>query len=51
MSTFNEELCVPIKSDSDIVEARQKGRALAIQLGFSGSDPTVAQHRQSCHAG
>ncbi len=41
MSTFNEELCVPIKSDSDIVEARQKGRALAIQLGFSGSDPTV----------
>ncbi|PYM17018.1 MAG: ATP-binding protein [Verrucomicrobia bacterium] len=41
MSTFNEEICVPIRSDADIVVARQKGRALAVQLGFSGSDPTV----------
>jgi len=41
MSTFNEELCVPIKSDSDIVEARQKGRAVARQRGCSGGDPTV----------
>ena len=32
---------MPIKSAADIVVARQKGRALAIQLGFAGSDPTV----------
>jgi len=41
MTHINEEICVPIKSDADIVVARQKGRALAIQLGFSGSEPTV----------
>ena len=41
MSTFNEEYSVPIKSAADIVVARQKGRALAIQLGFNGSDPTM----------
>src|SRR5438034_9834669 len=41
MSTFNEEYSVPINSAADIVVARQKGRALAIQLGFNGSDPTV----------
>ena len=41
MSSLNEDLCVPIKSAADIVLARQKGRALAIQLGFSGSGPTV----------
>src|SRR6266446_4005579 len=41
MSSLNEDLCVSIKSAADIVVARQKGRALAIQLGFSGSGPTV----------
>ena len=41
MSAFNEEYCVPINSAADIVVARQKGRALAIQLGFNGSDPTM----------
>src|SRR5437867_10291658 len=41
MSTFDEEYCVPIKSAADIVAARQRGRALAVQLGFGGSDPTV----------
>lgn len=41
MSAHNEEFCVLIKSAADIVVARQKGRALAIQLGFAGSDPTV----------
>ena len=41
MSTFNEEFYVAVKSAADIVVARQKGRALAIQLGFNGSDPTV----------
>ena len=29
---------VPIDSDSDIVVARQKGRALASDLGFSPTD-------------
>lgn len=32
---------VPIASDLDIVTARQRGRALAQQLGFSSSDLTV----------
>ena len=32
---------VPIKSDVDIVAARQNGRALATQMGFTGSDLTV----------
>ena len=41
MSSVNEQLSVPIESAADIVLARQKGRALAIQLGFAGSDPTV----------
>ena len=41
MSSVNEEVSVPIHSASDIVVARQKGRALAIRLGFAGSDPTV----------
>jgi serine/threonine-protein kinase RsbT len=41
MSAFNDEVCVPIKSAADIVIARQKGRALAMHLGFGGSDPTV----------
>ncbi len=41
MSALNDKVCVPIQSAADIVIARQKGRALAIQLGFAGSDPTV----------
>jgi serine/threonine-protein kinase RsbT len=32
---------VPVNSDSDIVIARQKGRALAEQLGFSSSELTL----------
>jgi serine/threonine-protein kinase RsbT len=35
------ETCVPIRSDADIVTARQQGRALAEKLGFTGSDLTV----------
>ncbi len=31
-------LKVPIASDSDIVTARQKGRELAVQLGFASAD-------------
>jgi serine/threonine-protein kinase RsbT len=32
------EIHAPINSDQDIVTARQKGRALAIALGFSSAD-------------
>ena len=32
---------VPIANDGDVVEARQKGRDLARQVGFSGSDLTL----------
>src|SRR5258706_12209240 len=32
---------VAIKSAADIVTARQKGRSLATELGFDGSDLTV----------
>ena len=35
------ETRVSINSDQDIVSARQKGRALAIELGFSTGDATL----------
>ena len=35
------EIRVAINSDQDIVSARQKGRALAIELGFSTGDATL----------
>ena len=38
---FDDPPCqvrVPVDSDSDIVVARQKGRALAAELGFSPAD-------------
>jgi serine/threonine-protein kinase RsbT len=36
-----DEIRVAINSDQDIVTARQKGRALAIELGFSAGDATL----------
>ena len=36
-----EEVEVAIRSDQDIVLARQKGRAMAIELGFSTGDATL----------
>ena len=36
----NGEIRVEIHSDQDIVSARQRGRALAMQLGFSAVDAT-----------
>jgi serine/threonine-protein kinase RsbT len=36
-----EEVEVAISSDQDIVLARQKGRAMAIELGFSSGDATL----------
>jgi serine/threonine-protein kinase RsbT len=35
------EIRVAINSDQDIVTARQRGRALAIELGFSTGDATL----------
>ncbi len=35
------ETRIPIQSDVDIVDARQRSRALAVELGFSGSDQAV----------
>ena len=35
------ETRVPIRSDEDIVTARQKGRRLALELGFDGSEVTL----------
>ncbi len=38
---MGDEVVVPIGSDSDIVIARQKGRAMAERVGFSGSNLAV----------
>ena len=35
------EIRVPINSDQDIVSARQKGRGMANELGFSSGDATL----------
>ena len=35
------EICVSIAADQDVVAARQQGRAMALQLGFSASDSTL----------
>jgi len=37
----DEQVHVPIKSAADIVAARQKGRALAQELGFNRLDLTL----------
>jgi serine/threonine-protein kinase RsbT len=36
-----EEVRVPVQSDTDVIVARQQGRALAARLGFSSSDATI----------
>lgn len=36
-----DEVCIPVTSEIDIVTARQKGRELAAQLGFSNTDLTL----------
>ena len=38
---FRVEIRVAIGSDQDIVVARQKGRSLALELGFSSGDATL----------
>ena len=36
-----DELLIPIAADTDVVTARQRGRDLAAQAGFSSGDQTV----------
>src|SRR5882672_11294742 len=36
-----EEACVPVESDIDIVTARMRGRAMAVQLGFPAAMATL----------
>lgn len=36
-----DEITIPIRSDLDIVQARQEGRTMASEIGFNGSDLTV----------
>jgi serine/threonine-protein kinase RsbT len=38
---MTDEMHIPIRSESDIVLARQNGRSIAVAAGFSGSDLTV----------
>jgi serine/threonine-protein kinase RsbT len=37
----DDEVCVPVDRDADIVAARQKGRELAAAVGLAGSDLTL----------
>jgi serine/threonine-protein kinase RsbT len=41
MMTVGDEVCVPIRVDVDIVAARQQGRRLATDLGFSSSQQAL----------
>jgi serine/threonine-protein kinase RsbT len=41
VQTAESEVRVPIITDQDIVVARQKGRTLAIAMGFSSGDATL----------
>ncbi|HWP82857.1 MAG TPA: anti-sigma regulatory factor [Bacteroidota bacterium] len=36
-----DEIIIPIRSDLDIIQARQQGRTIAAEVGFNGSDLTV----------
>ncbi len=40
-ATVSDKLRIPIATDGDIVSARQHGRALAAELGFSTADLTL----------
>jgi serine/threonine-protein kinase RsbT len=39
--TVTDEVLVHVSSDADVVEAREKGRELSAQLGFSSIDLTL----------
>ncbi len=36
-----DEVCLPVDSEIDVVTARQKGREIATQLGFSSTELTL----------
>jgi serine/threonine-protein kinase RsbT len=38
---LSEETQIPVMSDRDVVIARQRGRALAVEAGFSDSEATL----------
>ena len=38
---MEQQIHVPINDDVDIIDARQKGRALATNIGFSAGDSTL----------
>ena len=38
---MRQDIVVPIRSDADIVSARQQGRALAAAIGFTAIDATL----------
>jgi serine/threonine-protein kinase RsbT len=41
MVTVIDDACIAIQHEMDIVSARQKGRELAVHLGFSSTDQTL----------
>lgn len=41
MALVSQEIRVAIESDADIVTARERGRALAVQFGFSPTDAVL----------
>jgi len=41
LAAVENEICVSIASDQDVVAARQKGRAMALESGFSASASTL----------
>lgn len=41
MAVVETEICVAIATDQDVVAARQKGRVMALELGFSASASTL----------
>ena len=38
---MDDEVCVPVDRDADVVAARQKGREIATEVGLMGSDLTL----------
>ena len=41
LAVVENEICVSIATDQDVVAARQKGRNMALELGFSASASTL----------
>src|SRR2546427_2236714 len=46
-ATVPDELLVPIASDVDVVTARQQGRSVAANAGFSSGDQTVIDRKST----